>query len=83
MARGEQRRGADYATLLVAVNGQRRGGEYRRAAAADFDEHEAATVEHDQVDLAAARSEIADDGPQPVTDEIAQGRVFGPLAYGS
>lgn len=79
MACREQRGRADDAALLVAVNGQRWGGECRRAAAADFNEYKATAVEHDEVDLAAARVEIPDYGPQPAADEKAKRRVFGPL----
>ena len=79
MARREQRSGADDAALLVAVDGQCGGGECRRATAADLDEHEAAALEHDQVDFAAARIEIPGDGPQSAADEKAQRRIFGLL----
>ncbi len=80
ISRNKKRGGADEFPLLVRVHGMACLGEAFRAAAAYFNKRQALSIHHDQVDFAAAGTEIACDRPETLPEQELECRLFGALS---
>ena len=76
----EQLRGMNQLATLARIDRHQSAAKSRHAAIADLDEHEAAfataVVQHDQVDLAAAKARIARDVSESCRQEVAARGCF-------
>ncbi len=78
--REKHRRGTRQLALLACIDGQHRLDETRLAAISNFNEHEAAVVEHDEVDLAMAAAKIVANWPQAFVSQETKRHMFGVFA---
>lgn len=70
----------DYLSLLVAIHRMTGLREAGGTPEADLHEHEAFVIQHDQVNLATATSEVTGYRPQTLPDKIVKCRGFSAVA---
>ena len=76
----EQCRCTNDLALFPVVDSKSGGREVRGTPAPDFDERQAFSIEHDQVNLTASTTEISSDRAQAPILEIAERLLFGVVA---
>jgi len=77
---GEECRCTNDLALFPVVNCRCGSCETRGTSGPDFDESQAFSIEHDQVDLATSTTKISSDRAQTPAFEIVEGPLLGAVA---
>ncbi len=83
ISRCEYGGGANNFPLFVMIDGVTGARKRCRFAKTDLDENETIIVQHDEINFAAAVTEISGDGTQALLQQMLKRELFGLLAYSS